>query len=68
MEHSCPSCTVESDKVIYLGLPMKYCHVCGIIWGAWSIFAVFNFNAKMLCYTGSFYKAFLKWLLGKRTH
>jgi len=62
----CPQCKSEKvTKVIWLGLPFKFCEApgCCSMWGFWDfIFEFIPFDGKMLAYQGSYVKAFWHWL------
>ena len=62
----CPECGSDSLKVIYMGLPMRYCcnNACGNLWGFWSWICSIHFNGWFFIYDGSYLQGLLDWLKG----
>lgn len=65
----CPLCGSEGNRVIYLGLPMKFCSdgSCGCLWGLWSFVAEYVPISDGECfafaiYDGSYLRALWHWL------
>ena len=65
MNKQCPNCGQESMKVIYYGLPMKFCsdEECNTMFGFWSfICPLLPFNGWLFVYEGSYIYALYLWL------
>lgn len=69
----CPSCEKEGNKVICIGLPMKFCRHCCTLWGffsgfyAWFISPIevaLNGGFSMMIYEGSYWAALYEYLFG----
>lgn len=70
----CPNCgdTEQQGKVIYYGLPMRFCFSntergrdCNSLYGFWSWIASYlPFNGWFMTYQGSYFKALWHWLKG----
>jgi len=62
----CPDCKSKDQmKVIYLGLPMKFCPDCHAITGLWSWVPRIWFNGYLMSYTEPYIIALFYWLLGE---
>jgi len=63
---NCPLCGAESDKVIYMGLPMRFCsdEYCNCLWGFWSWIPIMWFNGVFMTYEGYYLPALMHWLFG----
>lgn len=62
--NSCPQCSEDMEKVLYMGLPMKICSVaqCSYVDGFWSWVLDWHFNGVFVLYRGSYLKALWRWL------
>jgi len=61
----CPTCGVESSKVLYMGIPVRLCNDrnCNTVFGFWSwLMALVPFNGFFFVYEGSYLKAMYDWL------
>jgi len=61
----CPACGEEASKIIYLGLPMKFCNHCSTMFGFWSWVPTLWFNGAVFCYEGNYLRALWNYLRGK---
>ncbi len=62
----CPRCGMIGHKVLYMGLPMKFCldPECSCLWGFWSdlLMEHLPFNGWFFFYEGNYVSALWHWL------
>lgn len=61
----CPLCGSGSMKIIYYGLPMRFCEdeACNCMFGFWSFVAGhLPFNGFIMVYDGAYLPALWHWL------
>lgn len=59
----CPHCHAKMSKVIYAGLPGRFCEHCTMFMGIASWAARIHFNGVMMIYQGSYLRALWCWLM-----
>ena len=65
---NCPLCKGESDKIIYYGLPMRFCKndTCCCMFGFWDLITqYFPYNGVVMTYEGPYLYVLWHWLLGR---
>lgn len=69
LSERCPSCgSADIEKVIYAGLPARFCVECTAMWGFWSwVIMHLPFNGRLFCYRGNYLSALIRWLQGPPT-
>lgn len=63
----CPICKKDSYKVIYYGLPVRFCEneECNCMFGFWCCITDFlPFNGVLFIYKDGYLTALQEWLLG----
>jgi hypothetical protein len=66
---NCPLCNSDTMKVIYYGLPVKFCckENCNCMFGFWTNVTNFlPFNGVLFTYEGSYLTALWHWLVGNK--
>jgi hypothetical protein len=64
----CPVCGAHGVKVLYMGIPMKFCmdESCALVWGFWSgLMRHLPFNGMFFIYEGNYFEALYWWLRGE---
>jgi hypothetical protein len=62
---ACRLCGGENvNKVIYAGLPGRFCSACAALWGPAEWAARIHFNGALFMYTGLYVVALWHWLTG----
>lgn len=69
MSGQCPLCEGDAYRVIYAGFPMWLCRAadCSCVWGFWSWVSTLPIpqdEFAFFAYTGSYWRALLRWLMG----
>lgn len=67
----CPACGKKTEKVLYMGVPMRLCTdkvKCSTVFGFWAfIMFIVPFNGMFLVYEGSYFSALWHFLKGVET-
>jgi len=68
MNKKCPLCKGDYDKVIYYGLPVKFCknETCNCVFGFWTFITDhLPFNGVLFKYKTFYLYALFLWLIGE---